>query len=96
MIKLEKEIEAALVQRVKQHGGLCLKWVCPGWAGVPDRIVLLPGGRINFVELKRPRGGRLSARQVWWRKKLQALGFQHYIIWDHTDLEDYEIALEVG
>ena len=41
MTPLERDIERKLVGVVKHHGGLCLKWVCPGWAGVPDRIVLL-------------------------------------------------------
>ena len=86
MIPLEKEIEKALTTMVRRHGGLCLKWVCPGWAGVPDRIVLLPGGRIIFVELKRPKGGALSTRQKWWSKKLVSLGFRHWVIWNHQDL----------
>ena len=90
MTPLEKEIEAKLGDGVKAAGGLCLKWVCPGWSGVPDRLVLLPRGRIIFVETKRPKGGRLSARQKWWRRKLQALGFPHYVIWDAVDLEAFE------
>ena len=49
MTQLERDIERALVGMIKRHDGLCLKWVCPGWAGVPDRIVLLPGGRVLFV-----------------------------------------------
>ena len=91
MTPLEKEIEAKLVDTVKDHGGLCLKWVCPGWAGVPDRIVLLPGGRALFIELKRPKGGQLSARQKWWGLKLQALGFTYYTIWSHADLEAFRV-----
>jgi hypothetical protein len=90
MTPLEKEIEAKLTRVVRASGGLCLKWVCPGWAGVPDRIVLLPGGRVVFVETKRPTDGRLSARQVWWGKKLQALGFSYWVIWNHDDLADFE------
>ena len=90
MIQLEKEIEAKLTKLVKRHGGLCLKWVCPGWAGVPDRIVLLPRGRVKFVELKRPRGGHLSSRQLWWGRKLQALGFPYYVIWSQADLDAFE------
>lgn len=84
---LEREIEAALRKRVSDAGGLCLKWVCPGWAGVPDRIVLMPGGRVIFVELKRPKGGELSSRQKWWAHKLIDLGFQHWCIWDYEELD---------
>ena len=95
-LTLEKDIEAKLVKLVKQHGGLCLKWVCPGWAGVPDRIILLPGGRVVFAELKRPKGGRLSELQKWWAKRLLCLGFQHWQIWDRRDLELFRVvALEV-
>lgn len=87
MIPLEKDIEKKLVHKVRQHGGLCLKWVCPGWAGVPDRIILMPGGKIVFVELKRPKGGVLSSRQVWWANKLRTLGFKHFFLYNDTDLE---------
>lgn len=90
MTPLEREIEARLVRMVKNRGGLCLKWVCPGWAGVPDRIVLLPGGRVVFVELKRPAGGRLSRRQVWWADRLFELGFRHWVVWDTQDLARFE------
>ena len=87
MTLLEKEIEGKLTEKVKRRGGMCLKWVCPGWAGVPDRMVLLPGGVVVFVELKRPRDGRLSRRQIWWRNKLQALGFYYCVIWTPEDVE---------
>lgn len=92
MTKLEKEIEQALVRKVKAVGGLCLKWVCPGWAGVPDRIVLLPGGRIVFVELKRPKGGVLSKRQKWWADKLTDLGFNYWTVWDEFSLDVFIYA----
>ena len=90
MIQLEKEIEQSLVRLVRNHGGMCLKWVCPGWAGVPDRIILMPGGRVIFVELKRPKGGQLSSRQVWWMKKLKVLGFVHCVIWTFDELRLFE------
>lgn len=51
---LERRIEERLVQRAKDHGGMAIKWVAPGLSGVPDRICILPGGRIIFVELKAP------------------------------------------
>lgn len=46
---LEKDIERKLRFMVERQGGQCLKWVCPGWSGVPDRIILLPGGRITIM-----------------------------------------------
>jgi hypothetical protein len=51
---LEKKIEERLKTRAKAAGGLAVKWVSPSMSGVPDRIVFLPGGKIIFVELKRP------------------------------------------
>ena len=73
MTPLEKDMERALVGAVKRRGGMALKWVCPGWAGVPDRIVLLPGGRILFAELKRPKGGEVRKLQEWWHERLRRL-----------------------
>lgn len=75
MTALEKDIEKGLGRMIGRAGGLCLKWVCPGFAGVPDRICVLPGGNIIFVELKRPKGGVVAARQEWWAAKLRSLGF---------------------
>lgn len=86
MTQLEKDIERRLVRKVESRGGMCLKWVCPGWSGVPDRVVLLPEGRIVFVELKRPKGGRMSAVQKWWAHKLVGLGFDYELIRSNEDL----------
>lgn len=74
----EKTVEAALRKAVEDEGGLCLKWVCPGHTGVPDRMILFPGGVIAFVELKRP-GAKVKAGglQEWWREKLAGLGFSY-------------------
>ena len=90
MTPLEREIEQKLVKTVKARGGYCLKWVCPGWSGVPDRIILLPGARVIFCEVKRPKGGRLSALQVKWKEWLTALGFDHFTLWTLEDLEAIE------
>ena len=72
--KLEKEIERTYAQTIKDMGGECLKFVSPGNTGVPDRIILLPGGEIKFVEFKKP-GGRLSKLQKYWQQRLIDLGF---------------------
>ncbi|MGM9540137.1 VRR-NUC domain-containing protein [Anaerovibrio sp.] len=53
---LEKQIEQKLIKGVKNLGGMCLKFVSPGTAGVPDRIVLTKTGRVIFVELKTDTG----------------------------------------
>lgn len=50
----ERDIEQALVRRVKELGGLCEKFVSPGRRSVPDRLVTLPNNRVIFVELKAP------------------------------------------
>lgn len=89
MNRIEKEIENKLVRVVDAHGGLCLKWVCPGWAGVPDRIILLPFGRVIFAELKKPNGGTVAARQRWWGAKLRSLGFHAVIIHNDADISEF-------
>ena len=78
---LEKSIENVLRKAVEDEGGVCLKWTCPGHRGVPDRMILFPGGIIAFVELKRP-GAKVKAGglQEWWREKIQSLGFPCYEI----------------
>lgn len=70
----EKGIEQQLVKAVKSMGGIAPKLICPGWDGVPDRLVLLPGGRLAFVELKAP-GRSLRPLQEKRKRQLQALGF---------------------
>ena len=87
MTPLERDIERALVGMIKRHGGLCLKWVCPGFASVPDRIILLPGARVIFAETKRPKGGRVAPLQEWWAKQLKRLGFPHVFIYNRADIE---------
>lgn len=82
----EKKMEQQLVRAVKAAGGICPKWVSPGWDGVPDRIVLLPGGRIVFAELKAP-GGKPRPLQLARHRQLRRLGFKVYVI-DSADQID--------
>ena len=76
---LEKDIERYLTREVKKMGGLCLKFTSPGNAGVPDRLILLPDGRVWFVEVKKP-GGRVRPLQKWWQNNLADMGFPSLII----------------
>ena len=75
----EKIVEQRFVQAVRQRRGLCPKWVSPGMDGVPDRIILLPGGRMAFAELK-ALGRPLRPLQRRRRAQLETLGFQVYVI----------------
>lgn len=75
----EKYIERKLVEAVRRSGGLAPKFVSPGWDGVPDRIILLPSGRIAFAELKSP-GKKMRPLQVRRKQQLEALGFKVYCI----------------
>ena len=50
----ESQVEKHLAKRVAALGGLCWKFVSPNLRGVPDRIVVMPEGRVFFVELKAP------------------------------------------
>lgn len=71
----ESTIESRLRKMVERAGGKCLKWTCPGHTGVPDRILLMPGGRVYFVETKAP-GEKERARQEYVQRKLRELGFK--------------------
>ncbi len=74
---LESDIERRFKKAVERQGGKTLKFVSPGTAGVPDRLVLLPGGRALFAELKAP-GRKMRPLQRKRCKQLQDLGFQVY------------------
>ena len=76
---LERDVERALIRAVRKAGGMCLKFVSPGYAGVPDRLCLLPGGRIFFAEVKRP-GVKPRALQLKRHSELRRLGMEVYVI----------------
>ena len=74
----EKTIEKKLADAVKARGGLAPKFTSPGFDGMPDRIVLMPGGRIAFVEVKAP--GKAP------RPLLRQLGFRVYVLDDESQI----------
>ena len=75
----EKNIEARLVAEVRRRGGLAPKFVSPGLDGVPDRLILLPGGKFAFEELKAP-GKTLRPLQALRKRQLEKLGFRVFVI----------------
>jgi hypothetical protein len=81
----EKSIEQKLVAAVKQAGGICPKFTSPGMDGMPDRLVLLPGGRVAFVEVKamgcKPRPLQLARHGM-----LRRLGFKVYVLDDGAQI----------
>ena len=82
----EKKIEQKLVTAVKKHGGICPKFVSPGFDGMPDRLLLLPHGRFAFVEVKapnqKPRPLQLSRHRL-----LRRLGFRVYVLDAFEDID---------
>lgn len=76
----EKELEKHLVQAVKNRNGICYKFNSPGHSGVPDRLVLFPGGKIGFIEVKSPEGGKLKPLQVMELKRINNLGFKCFVL----------------
>ncbi len=81
----EKQIEQKLVKTVKDMGGIAPKLVCPGFDGMPDRIVLLPGGYIAFVEVK-ALGQKPRPLQIARHELLRRLGFKVYVLDDEHQI----------
>lgn len=79
----EKAIEQQLIRAVKAAGGIAYKFVSPGRLGVPDRLVVLPGGRIVFVECKAP-GQKARPSQRREHDRLRALGCEVIVLDERT------------
>lgn len=75
----EKVIEKKLVMEVKKRGGICPKFMSPGFDGMPDRLVLLPDGKAGFVEVKAS-GKKPRPLQLTRHKLLRGIGFQMFVI----------------
>ena len=84
----ERDIEAYLIKSVKAAGGLSYKWTSPGADGVPDRIVIMPGGRVYFCELKAD-DGRLSGMQSYQIRRLKTLGCGVYVLRGRRGVDDF-------
>lgn len=86
---MERKLEYRLRDLVKALGGLALKLIASGFTGLPDRLVLMPGGYIYFVELKNGSRGVLSARQLVVHKILERLGFKVWIVKNEETLQEF-------
>lgn len=75
----EKVIEKKLAMEVKKLGGICPKFTSPGFDGMPDRLVLLPEGKVAFIEVKAP-GKKPRPLQLSRHRLLRELGFQVFVI----------------
>lgn len=84
----ESGLERRLKREIERRGGLARKLVTPGAAGAQDRLVLMPGGRVWFVELKAP-GQRPRPLQVFRASELEARGFQVRVISTETELDEF-------
>jgi hypothetical protein len=91
----EKAIETYLRDQVRKAGGAAMKWVSPGNNGVPDRIVIMPGGRVVFVELKAP-GRKPTALQLYQHDRLRDLGCAVLVIDSKEKVDSMLECLEEG
>ena len=87
MLITEHDIESFLKKRVEHVGGRCLKFPAVYEEGIPDRLVIIPPGRIAFVELKRPKGGRLSEMQKYQIGKLKDMGCMVRVVKNYKDVD---------
>ena len=89
----EAQLEKKFVNMVQRRGGLARKFVSPNQRGVPDRIVIWPGGEVHFVELK-THNGKLSKLQEFEQKKLAERGCTVFTLHGLTGVEGYLDAVD--
>lgn len=87
----EEYIEMVFREDVKKRGGKAIK-LAPTIAGLPDRMVLMPGGRVVFVELKRP-DGEVSAIQKARHAEFMLLGHPVFVLWSVEEVREWVAKL---
>ena len=87
----ETAVEARLIKRVREAGGMCLK-LMPVVAGYPDRLVLLPGGRLFLVETKAP-NGRLRPAQVVFKERAEKIGVPVAVLYTSAQVDQWIEAI---
>lgn len=83
----EKLLEKKLREKIKELGGIALKFYSMSFTGLPDRIVLMPGGRVWFAEIKTT-GQKLKPRQLAVIELFRKLGFSYHVI-DRQEALDF-------
>ena len=78
---LERDVEARLATLAHQAGGMCVKFIPDNKVGMPDRILMLPGGVLVWVETKKPKDGKVAAIQKHRHKQLRAIGQKVEVCW---------------
>jgi hypothetical protein len=83
----EREIEGYLRRRVEKVGGRCVKFIPDVDNGMPDRVVMFPGGVLLWVETKKPKGGKVSSLQREQHRRLRALGQRVEVVWTKEEAD---------
>jgi len=84
----EAKLEKKFKDKVKKAGAISFKFVSPGHSGATDRLVLIPGGAVVFVEIK-VKGGRLSPLQIQFARILEFYKAQYEVIWCEEDIDKF-------
>lgn len=92
---LEKDIESWLNKQVEKMGGLAYKFTSPENPGVPDRIYILPNGKVWFVELKQ-KLGKVAGIQKWQRERLLGMGCNYRLVRGLDDAKVFVQQLKEG
>lgn len=90
----ERDVEKYIKNAAENLGCLFLKWVCPGNDGVPDRILIMPGGAICFVEVK-TEAGHMTGLQAFWQKKLRGIGCGAVTVYGMTGAKEFIEVLKI-
>lgn len=91
---MERDVESYLKRELSGLGCLFLKWVSPGNDGVPDRILIMPGGTVCFVEVK-TETGRMTGLQWFWQKKLRGFGCSAVTVYGMTGAKEFIEVVKV-
>lgn len=89
----ESQLEEKFCKKIKKIGGMALKFMSPGRAGVPDRIILMPGGKIYFVEMKSS-NGPVNPIQEYIFEKFEELGFKVHILNSENSVKKFLEKIE--